>query len=577
MKSLNIKIILMFSVLILIFGFFLSYIILESSRSLVVKSLSQQALRIGKNALHSIDIEKYQELNPETGETDYYYKLRDKLNNIRKLTGVQFLYTMTRKPSRNGYQYFYVVDGMPRDSKDASNLGEIEKEANTYTQLIEAFDTGKTTAGELTNTKKYGALLTCYLPIKNGSGKVIGVLGIDYNATDIYKLMTNNKTTTIVITLIIIVISLIMVFIFSRILTRPLLTLTQYVERLSEGDLTILFVVKSKDEIGKLSLAFQNTISDLRTIISGINLSTNHLTASSKILRNNAEMTGNSAQQVAISMNEVAEGTSKQIEDATTILEMMDDTMTQISLGKENVVQIVVDATKSSQSAKEAQETMNEAIEHLSDVINTVTYATDAIQSLSNRSEEIGEIITIISDMAKQTNLLALNAAIEAAHAGENGKGFAVVAAEVKKLSELSKISADKIVSLIQDIQLETDETVITMESNLEKVKGQINLIQKGGYSLNNIVDKVQKTEFDIINLEKIFFQLSTNVEKVLQAIQQISSIIQETSAVTEEVASASEEQLNAVLEIVNFSSEVAELAHLLQKQVKKFVITEEK
>ncbi len=57
------------------------------------------------------------------------------------------------------------------------------------------------------------------------------------------------------------------------------------------------------------------------------------------------------------------------------------------------------------------------------------------VQDLSAAVERIGDVVGLISSIAGQTNLLALNATIEAARAGEAGKGFAVVAAEVKELA----------------------------------------------------------------------------------------------------------------------------------------------
>ena len=59
---------------------------------------------------------------------------------------------------------------------------------------------------------------------------------------------------------------------------------------------------------------------------------------------------------------------------------------------------------------------------------------------------------------------------IEAARAGEHGKGFAVVATEVRKLAEQSATAADRIRSLIGDIQSEINSAVDSMNKGTQAV-----------------------------------------------------------------------------------------------------------
>jgi class 3 adenylate cyclase len=113
-----------------------------------------------------------------------------------------------------------------------------------------------------TNTR--GTWITAFAPIVDATGRAIGVVAMDY-PLEIYLDRLNELRSAIVYASAIGAFgTLILGLLFARRLTRPIRALTSGVSRVAGGDLSQALPIKSHDELGRLTHAFNQMLEGLR-------------------------------------------------------------------------------------------------------------------------------------------------------------------------------------------------------------------------------------------------------------------------------------------------------------------------
>jgi methyl-accepting chemotaxis protein len=225
---------------------------------------------------------------------------------------------------------------------------------------------------------------------------------------------------------------------------------------------------------------------------------------------------------IASSSNEIAATVEQQARVASqqaTSVHQTTTTMDELGASSQQSAQqaeiAAASASQVSNLAEAGSKAIEQTLERMGELKLTVGNISDQILRLNEQTGQIGNISNLVSNLANQTNMLALNAAVEAVRAGEHGKGFAVVAAEIRKLADQSKQSAEKINGLVDDIQSAISSTVIatdqgtkTVEKGVETAQGTVITFLDVSDAIGNVVLSSQ--------------QISLNVKQQAIAIQQV-------------------------------------------------------
>ncbi|MEI7475634.1 MAG: methyl-accepting chemotaxis protein [bacterium] len=360
----------------------------------------------------------------------------------------------------------------------------------------------------------------------------------------------------------------------SKMISNPINNVVNNLNEVAQGNLSIKdLTIASKDETGLLSLALNETVKSLKSLITSLTTSISDISASSEEMAASADQTALGSQQTATTTAQLAQGAqeiSRSVEQGAVTITKMNKVIQEISEEAKTVAKLGNDTEiNANQGSKHVQNAIGK-IDNIKTVSADISIT---VAKLGTLSSEIETIVDLIKGIAGQTNLLALNAAIEAARAGEQGKGFAVVAEEVKKLATQSAEATDKITDMIKEIQTQTGIAVSKMDKATNEVQEGVTVVNEAGKALDQIISQVKTANSKIQEITKEIDGVAHNSEDVVRMIENISAITEETAASAEEISSITQEQTASMQEISAGSQSLAQIAEKLNEKVSVFNI----
>ncbi len=247
---------------------------------------------------------------------------------------------------------------------------------------------------------------------------------------------------------------------------------------------------------------------------------------------------------VTSSMQEISSATSLTAQNIEEQNNMTRSIQEAINLTEESSKKMVSIATESNTSIQENMKVMEELKEQSVQIADTNNDVTEAMERLQNKTKEVGEIAGIILNISSQTNLLALNASIESARAGEAGRGFAVVAEQIRQLAEQTRSSTEEITRIINELNENANEVVVSVESSVGATESQNEMIHSAADTFEKLNANMVELIDNINEIDGRITNLSDSNNKIVENISQLSATTEEVTASAEQASNMSEQNL---------------------------------
>lgn len=511
----------------------------------------------------SLDVNLVSEVTVGSEGTQVYQNLQGDLRKKQKACGIAFLYTLYT----DGKKVYYGVDS----DEDAAKVGD--EFADSYAELEPVFG-GKEYIQDYIDHTEDGDLITVYKPIEDNAGKVVAILGCDYDASSITAELQKAVVQTLQIGGICLILAILILTIIVSRITKGLMQVNAKIYDLvhNEGDLTQKLDVRSGDELELIAGNVNELLAYIRKIMIGISSGSMRLMSSSRKMVDHLSSADESITDVSATMQEMSAAMEETTSSLNQITEAIDEIYSSVEriagnadAGKVSSQEMESRASGANDAAAEGEKKANIETEKMAASLNEKIAKSKSVEQI--------EILTSnIIEITEQTNLLALNASIEAARAGEAGRGFAVVADEIGKLAGNSADAAAKIRQVSAEVIQAVDELAEGSQQMIEFVR---NSTEEG---FGGLVATSENYATDANAMRAMMEQFAQTAEELRSTMDGIRESISAVNIAVEEsakgIAGVSESSVQLTGNVNDIQSEASDnngIAEDLATEVGKF------
>jgi methyl-accepting chemotaxis protein len=295
-------------------------------------------------------------------------------------------------------------------------------------------------------------------------------------------------------------------------LNESVLSLLTAVAKLSQKDLTVRIPVNEN-----VTGAVADALNLLTAETAKVMLDVNNISADVTKASMNVQAKADTLLAAAEKEREAADRTAESLEAAAQSMHNIANLAQACNVVADNAIK----------ATQQALGTVNNTVSGINSTRDVIRETEKRIKRLGERSQEISGVVNLINVIAERTHILALNASMHAASAGEAGRGFAVVADEVQRLAENARQATQQISALVSNIQVETADTVSTMNNAITQIVEGSRLAEQAGQQMQ----LTQQNTAELVDSVKQIASTSSEIQaKAGQALRESADQIKKNS-----------------------------------------------
>lgn len=362
-------------------------------------------------------------------------------------------------------------------------------------------------------------------------------------------------------------------FLLGKRIISPLNRIQKFADGLSEGDLTGMVEVKTKNEIGQTADSLMQARKNMSELICQIQDVAGGIHDVLLDFQDSFRNVKESSSQVSEAVESIVENITRQAASTDDANHDVSDMAGSIKNTSAEIGNLDKNAGDMLAISRQTDTTFGELISVNNRTRKSISIMAEQTKNTNVSVQKIQGAAQFINEISEQTSLLALNASIEAARAGEAGKGFAVVAGEIAKLANQSAASVEEISQVLIELQNNAAKSVDAMSEINQSVEEQVNSLTGTQTSFQELCGELSLCMNSVKSIDTMSADIDRQRVNVVKALDVLNNIAQDNAAMAEETSAMSAEVSKVMDDSANIIEELEQKVQTLLTDIGRFKV----